>query len=336
MRAAIIGCGNIARVHAECVHNMEGHELVAFIDCKLEKAEAIARQYGGRAYDSLEAMFNHESIDILHICTPHYLHTPMALEGLNHNIHVFIEKPPVIDVKQFELLKNASCKNYMGFCFQNRYNPSIIKVKEMLALDKPGKILGIRGIVTWNRQEDYYSGSDWRGRLALEGGGVLINQSIHTLDLINYLMDQKAYSIDAMITNHHLKGKIEVEDTMSAYIRYPDAVACFYATSSFIEDSDPIIELVCENMKIRIEGLEVTCFHNNGDVEYISTEQKANLGKSYWGAGHRDCICDFYNSILENRRYLQDLQGVEDTIRLMLGAYHSARNGKEVFLQENR
>lgn len=332
MRTAIIGCGSIAKVHAECVHSMEGHELVAFIDNKLNKAEAMASQYGGKAYDSLDSMMNNETIDILHICTPHYLHTPMALEGLKHNLHVFIEKPPVIDDKQFELLKSASSKNYLGFCFQNRYNPIIIKVKEMLAFDVPGKILGIRGMVTWNRQEDYYSSSDWRGKLALEGGGVLINQSIHTLDLINYLMNQKADSIDAMITNHHLKGKIEVEDTMSAYIRYPDAVACFYATSSFVEDSDPIIELVCENMKIRIEGQEVTCYHNNGNVERVSTEQKHNLGKSYWGAGHRDCIFDFYHSILESRRYLLDINGVEDTIRLMLGAYHSGRSGKEILL----
>ncbi|HEX3021565.1 MAG TPA: Gfo/Idh/MocA family oxidoreductase [Lachnospiraceae bacterium] len=331
MRAAIVGCGSIARVHVACVNDMEGHELVAFADCKLERAEEFSNQYGGSAYVSLESMLSKECIDILHICTPHYLHTPMALEALNHKVHVFMEKPPVINDKQFELLKKASSMRYLGFCFQNRYNPSIIKVKHMLKHGIPGKILGIRGIVTWNRTENYYSTSDWRGKLALEGGGVLINQSIHTLDLINYLMDQKPLSIDAMMTNHHLKGKIEVEDTMSAYIRYQDAVACFYATSSYIEDSTPIIELSCENMKIRIEEHELSFHYKDGSVEHISMEQKTGIGKSCWGTAHGDCILEFYNAILENHRFPQDLNGMEDTIRLMLGAYESGRSGKEVF-----
>lgn len=332
MRAAIVGCGNIAKVHASCIQHLKGHELVAFADCKVERAEEFSNQFGGRVFPSLEEMLVHENIDVLHICTPHYLHTPMAIYGLSHGVHIFMEKPPVISYEQYELLKEVSSEKYIGFCFQNRYNGSVIQVKEMLNSGIPGKILGARGLVTWNRTESYYTTSDWRGSLAMEGGGVLINQSIHTLDLMNYLINKSPISIDAMITNHHLKGKNEVEDTMSAYIKYPNAIACFYATSSYIEDAPPLIELQCENMKIRIEDQEVTYNYKCGKTTRILVESQKAFGKSYWGGGHSHCMQDFYDCIREKRRFSLDLEGIKDTIHLMLGAYESAKSGTEIQL----
>jgi predicted dehydrogenase len=119
---------------------------------------------------------------------------------------------------------------------------------------------------------------------------------------------------------------------MSAYIRYPEAVACFYATSSYIADPAPLIEVNCENMTLRIEELNVTCFHKNGDVAQIPVEGKKGYGKSYWGAGHEDCITDFYDCLKNNRRFALDLTEMQSTIQLMLAAYESARSGREVML----
>ena len=330
MKVAIIGCGSIAVIHAKCIKIMSEHELTAFVDNKIEKAQAFTEEYGGRAYASLDEMLLVEKIDVLHICTPHYLHTPMAIYGLEHGLHVFMEKPPVISREQLEQLKAVNTDKQLGLCFQNRYNPSIQKVKEMIASGITGKIIGARGIVTWNRSKDYYNDSDWRGSLKKEGGGALINQSIHTMDLLHYLIDEKVQSVDAVIANHHLKGIIEVEDTMSAYIRYSNAVACFYATTSYIADPAPLIELSCDNMVIRIEELNVTCYHKNGEMEQIQVEGKKGYGKSYWGAGHEDCICDFYDSITKNQSFWLNLKQMQDTILIMLAAYESARTGKEI------
>ena len=329
MKAAIVGCGSIANVHAASILKMQEHELVAAADIKIDKAIEFTRKFGGRPYASLEEMLAQEEIDVLHICTPHYLHTPMAIYVLEQDVNVFMEKPPVISFQQLKQLKNMKTSKKLGFCFQNRYNPSVIKVKEMLASGETGKILGARGIVTWNRDEEYYSQSDWRGKLHTEGGGALINQSIHTLDLLHYFVTDTPKTIDAMMTNHHLKEKIEVEDTLSAYITYEESRVNFYTTTSYVVNSAPFIELECENMRIRMEDMALQCYLPDGSNRTIDIDHKVGFGKSYWGSGHEDCIKDFYDSIMNKRRFLQDLEGVEDTIRLMLLIYKAARSGRE-------
>ena len=335
MKAAIVGCGGIAAVHAASISQFQGAVLTAFADIKKERAEDFAARYDGRAYGSLEEMLEQEKPDVLHICTPHYLHVPMAIYGLTHGVHVFMEKPPVISREQLAELEKAAAgtDRRLGFCFQNRYNPSVIKVKELLASGEAGKIRGARGIVTWSRGKEYYTESGWRGTLATEGGGALINQSVHTMDLLAYFLGTPL-SVEAGIQNHHLKGIIEVEDTMEAYIRFADSTACFYATTAYCDDVPPLIEIACEDRTIRIEDLDVTYYYRDGRVEKPAIDKKEALGKSYWGCGHKDCIADFYRCVREEERFPQDLEGMKETILLMLGAYESAYKGKTVELAE--
>lgn len=330
MNIAIVGCGSIARVHAECVQKLSNHKLVAFADINEQQAQLFSRLYQGNAYGSYEEMLSKEEIDVIHICTPHYLHVPMALRALKTGHHVFMEKPPVISKMQLQELEELSTDRQLGFCFQNRYNPSVIEVKNLLNSGKAGNINGVRGIVTWNRNADYYTGSNWRGRHAMEGGGALINQSIHTLDLMVHFLG-KPVSVDAVMANHHLKDIIDVEDMMEAYIRFEDQkIGCFYATTAYIADVPPLIELSCENVTIRIEDLDVTYYYKDGRQEKPMLDQRENLGKSYWGAGHLDCITDFYRSIEHHKSFSLNLQGIKDTILLLLATYESAESGKEI------
>lgn len=325
MRSVIVGCGNIAALHAASLDQLEGCELVGFADIKKERAENFAKQYGGNAYISLEEMLEKEKPDVLHICTPHYLHVPMAVCGLNHGAHVFMEKPPVISKEQLKELETAiqSAEKRIGFCFQNRYNPCILLTRRLLETEA-GSVIGARGLVTWSRNEVYYTESGWRGMLATEGGGVLINQSIHTLDLLVYLLGKPLWT-DAGMSNHHLKGIIEVEDTMEAMIRFADKNACFYATTAYCADMPPIIEIACENMTIRIEDPEVTVRWRDGHVEKPQLEAKSPMGKSCWGSGHAGCISAFYHALETGERFEEDWDGVRDTVRLMLAVYESAR-----------
>jgi len=332
MKAAIIGCGNIAQVHASCVNEMKEHEIVAFADIDAEKARTMSLKYGGGAFSSMEKLLEKTQVDILHICTPHYLHAPMAEYALRFGVNVFMEKPPVINEEQHAMLRELRTNKQLGVCFQNRYNQSFCKVREMLLSGKAGKIRGARGIVTWNRQEKYYAESLWRGRLALEGGGALINQSIHTMDLLNVLLGGAPDAVDAAIMNHHLIDKIEVEDTMSAYIQYGAIPVCFYVTTAYSSDPDPIIELDCERMKIRIEGPNVIYFYLDGKIESLTAESKNNPGKKYWGAGHKLCIAEFYECVLGKKKFSLDLDGIESTVCLMLGAYKSARERHTIVL----
>ena len=334
MRAAIVGCGSIAHVHAKSILTL-GHELVALADIDPCHLSEFAKEFGGNTYRSLEDMLEQEKIDVLHICTPHNLHVPMALYALNKGVNVFMEKPPVISEEQLNQLKQgvAAQNKKLGFSFQNRYNPSVIKAYEILHSGAAGEVLGARGYVTWNRGISYYNRDPWHGTLEQEGGGVLINQAIHTLDLLHYMIGKTPISVDAVIANHRLKTEIEVEDTVSALISYPNARMSFYATNGYAEDCPPLMEIRCENMHLRMEGNTLFRKEKDGAWEQIEVEQQETLGKSYWGGGHISCINDFYSSIAENRPFALELSAVEETVRLMLMIYRSAE-ARETILWE--
>ena len=324
-RIAIIGCGNIASVHAESIENIKGCTLVAAADIISDKAEDFCRKYKISAYSSMEELLQHEEIDAVHICTPHALHVPMIAYGLQHGVHVFSEKPPVVSREQYEILDGLKTDLHFGFCFQNRYNYATRYVAEILRSGKYGKIIGARGFVTWHRTAEYYKESAWRGTWDMEGGGALINQGIHTLDLLNYLLGGKPIKVDAFMGNHHLKGVIEVEDTVSVYIQYPVAACNLYVTTAGAVDAPALIDIMCEKAVIRMEGTKVTVNENEMQSSHDFGSQAARYGKDYWGSGHEACIKDFYNCIRNDIPFENDLAGVKDTINILLKCYEQIR-----------
>lgn len=325
LRCAIVGCGSIAQVHARALSAMPDAELLAFADIRPERAQAMAGEYGGNAYDSLESLLDNETIDVLHICTPHYLHTPMAREAAGRGINVFTEKPPVIDRAQWAEFCRLGDMVRIGICFQNRYNGSIQACKELLDSGRPGRILGSRGFVTWRREAPYYTDSGWRGSLATEGGGALINQAVHTLDLMAYFLGD-GQVLGASLANRHLPGVIEVEDTLEATLDFGGARGLFYATTAYCADAPIIFELECEHATLRLEGERFTRFWRDGTVEQDDfTAASAVPGKAYWGSSHQRCIGDFYRCVQSGERFLNDIPGVRDTVDLMLSIYEKAR-----------
>ena len=204
-------------------------------------------------------------------------------------------------------------------------------LENLLASGKPGKILGARAFVTWNRNVPYYTESGWRGSLTTEGGGVLINQSIHTLDLMVRFLG-RPQAVEASMANRHLKGVIEVEDTLEAYLEFPGAAGLFYATTAYCADSPVLLELTCENVTLRMEESEVTCLWKDGQKERISFEQPVAQGKAYWGVSHEVCIADFYEAVDRGLPYQNDIESVKNTAETMLAVYSSAREGRKVAL----
>ena len=236
-----------------------------------------------------------------------------------------------------EYLKDAAGLNCKKPTVQPRateHIPQILDiVKDLIDSGKAGKVLGARAFVTWCRGAAYYTESGWRGSLKTEGGGVLINQSVHTQDLLCFLLGDPT-TVDATMTNHHLKDVIEVEDTLEAYIDFNGVHASFYATTSYCADVAPLIEIACEHMTIRVEDPHVTVSPKDAAPYQLSVETLPPIGKSYWGTGHTACISDFYQSLRDNRRFLLNLETMEPSIRLMLGTYESARSGHSVTLIE--
>lgn len=336
MRSAIVGCGEIAKVHAESIAALEGHEIVGFADCQKERAEEFAKQYGGNSYGTLEEMLDKEKMDVLHICTPHYLHVPMAKIALERGIHVYQEKPAALSLGEYRELKQAvqKSKQYLGISYQNRYNDCVQKAKELIESGNAGSILGGRAFVTWERRENYYTCSKWRSNLAMAGGGCLINQAVHTLDLLTELMG-KPVGVEAEMKNHHLKGVVEVEDTVEAYITYQtkegERSGNFYATTSYCEDSTPIIEVVCQHMTLRIEDPELTIIYPDGTKERMEFgNMEEAFGKKNWGNGHKRAIQEFYEAIESEKSCKIELENTDMSNRLMFAIYEASRTGEYV------
>ena len=326
LRAAVIGCGSIAQVHGGVLQDMEQAELVACADIVPQRAQDFGEKYGARPYESMEALLEKEKIDVVHLCTPHYLHTPMAQAAAQRGIHVFTEKPPVISWQQWEAFSALQDKVRVGVCFQNRYNRSVSFLKDMLASGRAGRLLGARAFVTWRRDAPYYTESGWRGKLATEGGGALINQSIHTLDLLVGFFGP-ATGVEATMANHHLKNVVEVEDTLEAAIDFDGRTALFYATTAHCANSPVLVELVCENCTMRMEEEHVALYWTDGSTEHhtLPPQGPSMGGKSYWGSSHGLCMADFYRCLQEGAPFPNDIPGVEATVRLMLSIYDSAR-----------
>lgn len=334
LKVGIVGCGNIAKVHAEALNSMDSIRIQAFADCDIRKADIYKEIYGTagtNCWGSLEEMLEKEQLDVVHICTPHHLHVPMAEKALDHGTHVFMEKPPAICRKDFQNLQEKANKSgkRVGICFQNRYNESVTEIFQELSRKKIGEIIGARAFLSWSRNFSYYEESGWRGSRKTEGGGVLINQAIHTLDLLVQFLGTPLEA-EAAMCNHHLKSRIEVEDTMEAYIRFEKAAACFYATNAYAADAPVFVELECENGRIRMEENQLWIQYRNGAGKSFFYEKPSGTGKSYWGNSHGRCIADYYECLKTGKKFRNDLDGVKETFSLTMDLYESAETGKTV------
>lgn len=355
-RVGIIGCGSIAQVHGWVLAGMEGVSIVAACDLEQARAEDFVRKFAfsqkpagasdqgekeqekdnlGREECSVvtdwKALLDMD-LDVVHVCTPHFLHAPMAAKLLERDVAVFMEKPCAISRKQFEQLKLQDERHpgKLGFCFQNRYNETTRVMDDLIREGRIGEVTGARAFVTWRRDESYYQGSDWKGRLATEGGGALINQSIHTLDLMLRhlgIPDQ----VRATASNHHLQGMVEVEDTVEAWMSFSDGKrACFYASNGYCTDAPVLLEIQGEKGRIMLNDREVTLWTQESEAEHFTCNGEKGIGKSYWGAGHRACIRDFYQSLTKGTPFSVNLQSVENTFDVMMRIYEAAGRGSEI------
>lgn len=314
-RVGIIGCGGISAVHVQVIRELENTELAACADVIPERASRA----GCAAYTDWQAMLEREKLDAVHLCTPHYLHPVMAAEAARRGIAVFTEKPPAIDLAGWEQVKEAAKRVPVGVCFQNRYHPHIRSCRRFLQEATYGALRGIRAFVTWNRTAEYYAAADWKGKWATEGGGALINQAIHTLDLIIGFLGLPDQA-EAVMHNHHLRGAIEVEDTAEIYLQKGGIPALLYASNAYSQDAPVILELHFDRAVVRLEGDLMTVLQD-GRKQEIPCITDPILGRSYWGAGHKACIADFYRSLEAGTPYQNDPASCDATMQTLLNLY---------------
>lgn len=323
MNVCIVGYGAVGPVHAESVSRLLNINLYAICDIDKTRANSGALKYNCKAIYDFSDVLSDKSIDAVHICTPHYLHFEMIKNVLEAKKSVVVEKPVTMKRDEFNyLLENYGTAPIFPIV-QNRTNLSIKTLKDIVASDNSlGKLLGIKGILTWYRDEAYYKSADWRGTIDLEGGGVLINQAVHTLDLLTYFGGD-VLSVTATASNKSLQGVIETEDTIDAYIKFKNgASGIFFATNAYAPGSSVFLELAFENAVFRYIDNKL---YKNGEL--LCTDETKFLGKSYWGSGHERTLYDHY--VLKKALTLSDIKITMDTL---FAIYESAKQNKEVCL----
>lgn len=322
-RVAIIGCGSIAAMHLACLKKLASVDVVATVDVKLARAASLASQVGAKAYTDYIDMLETEKPDVVHLCTPHYLHAAMAIEAAERGVAIFTEKPPAMNRKQWKQLELAADLVPLGICLQNRYNENVMTALKRLRANDFGAIRGLRASVYWSRDASYYA-DDWHGTWALEGGGALINQSIHTLDLMQLFMAEAFTSVQATMWNHSLSDVIEVEDTMHAYIRYGAKPAFFFATNAYSTNAPIMIELDCEQARVVLDGSQLDIHWNDRESEQTSLAEAADsVFRDYWGKGHAQCIADFYAALSEQKEVPIAVSDVQETMDLVFSIYEA-------------
>lgn len=329
LRAAIVGCGAIYGNHAEALTKYENVELASVCDINEEKAAKAADKYKCKYYTDYNEMLKNEELDVVHICTPHYLHASMSILAMKSGKHVLTEKPMAISILDAqEMIKvSKDTGKRLGVCFQNRFNATSVRIKEVIESGEVGSVIGAKGFVTWHRDAPYYTNSEWRGSWETEGGGVLINQSIHTLDLLQWFLGD-INNIKGSTDTRLLEDAIEVEDTAEATIKFnTGASAIFYATNCYAIDSPVEIEIICEKAVLRLTE-DLTISYKNGEIEHTTDADKATGEKSYWGSSHKLLINDFYKKLIAGIDFSIDgEQGI--TAIQMIHAIYTSENKKQ-------
>ncbi|UOD81746.1 Gfo/Idh/MocA family protein [Paenarthrobacter ureafaciens] len=293
--AAIIGCGDVSSVHFAALAGTPDVELVAVCDADPDRLAAAVAAHGVPGYASHLDLLAKARPDVVHICTPHHLHASLAADFLEAGVNVIVEKPLAHTLEEGRRLVDVAERSpaKIGVCFQNRYNATSQAMRELLDGGSLGQVLGASATVMWHRSGDYYRDRPWRGTWAEGGGGLMMNQAIHTVDLLQWLVGDVA-KVEGRAATRALAGVIEVEDTAEFVAEHENgARSVFYATLANAVNAPVTLDIVTENATLSLRG-DLTVTYADGSVEVIKEQLQETGGRSYWGASHELLIKDFY------------------------------------------
>lgn len=253
-RVGIVGAGVIGALHAEAVAALNDVELLAVMDTDRGRAEKFAEKYDATAYSELDAFLREAAVDIVSICTPSGLHRDTALAAAKAGKHLLVEKPLEVTTSRANEIREA-CKRArvrLGGVFQTRFHPAAQWLKRAVGEGWFGRISLVSAEVKWYRSQEYYEKSGWRGTWKLDGGGALMNQSIHVVDMLLWLFGfPKGIHAEAALRTH---DGLEVEDTIVAALRFCSGVlGTIQATTGAWPGSFKAVEVCGELGHVRLE-----------------------------------------------------------------------------------
>ncbi|HZU14095.1 MAG TPA: Gfo/Idh/MocA family oxidoreductase [Chloroflexota bacterium] len=336
MRFGIVGCGVIAPTHADAINSLPGAVLAAVADSNLDRARALGERYGVPAYGSLREMLAAEDLDIVNICTPSGLHGAGAIEAMHAGRHVIVEKPMDITPAALEEMQRVQQETgrVLSVISQHRFDDASQRVHQQAESGALGRlVLGVAQVPWW-RGQSYYDSGEWRGTYALDGGGILMNQAIHTIDLLLWMMGPVQRVVAYTDTLAH---EMEAEDVAVASLRFASgALGAIVATTAAYPGVTTRLEIFGDRGSAVIERDRLAYLQTRGEDEPLmwgretaEPEVPADEGDR---PGHAAQIADVMRAIRDGTTPLVDATAGRRAVELILAIYESSRTGREITL----
>ena len=336
IHVGLIGAGNISDTHARAVRAIRDVEVAAVYAPTRAHAEQLAARHGGIVCDSLEALVAHRPLDMVMIGTPSGLHAEHGIAAAKQGLHVLVEKPIDVDAARADALiaEAARAGVTLGVIFQDRLKPDVQRLKALVDDGRLGAPILASARVTWYRPPSYYADSRWRGTPALDGGGALINQGVHTVDLLLWLFGPVRRVFAKTITGLHA---VDVEDTAVAVLEFANgAIGTLEASTAAYPGYSRQIELTGSNGTLRLDGDDLAAV----DLKDASDDERPAPARAVTASAaspvvsdpsaHTRVIEDFISAVAARRAPCCDGAGGRRSVALVDAVYQSARTNLPV------
>jgi predicted dehydrogenase len=332
----LIGGGNISETHALAARAIPGVEIAAIFGTNAEKVGRLCREYGGKPYLNFDEFLAHRPMELVAIGSPSGLHAEQGTEAARHGLHVLTEKPIDITVERADALIAETRKAgvQLGVFFQDRCKPDILSVKNAVDAGLLGKPILAEARVKWYRPPEYYANSRWRGTWELDGGGALINQGVHTLDLMVWIFGEVNAVQATCKTALHA---IEAEDTLIAMLEFANgALGVLQAATSVFPGYPRRLELTGSEGTLIIEHDRLLAADLKNPPPNLLKHSEADKNPSSSSPivsdarGHRAVLEDFLRAIRTNTKPRCDGQEGRRSLALVEAIYEACRTGQRV------
>jgi len=337
IHVGIIGGGNISETHARAARAIRGVAITAVFGTNAEKVKRMAAEFGADAYSDFEKFLSHKPMDFVAVGSPSGLHAEQGIAAARRGLHVLTEKPLDVSTRAADALIAAAAENKikLGVFFQDRFKADLIRIKKWMDAGILGKPILVDARVKWFRPAEYYGNSKWRGTIRMDGGGALINQAIHTVDLLLWLLGDVVSVQAQKKTALH---KIEAEDTLVALFEFSNgATGVFQATTSVYPGYPRRVELTGSEGTIIIEHdrLAAADLRNPPPDARAHGDDKNPSASSPTVSdfrGHQAVLEDFIQAIQENT--IPRCSGIEGrrSLALVEALYEACETGERVEL----
>lgn len=331
----LIGCGRISKNHFESIMALPGAKLVAASDIDNEALRRSTEKYECKGYLDYRELLADDQVEIVSICTPSGLHARIALDAIHAGKHVIVEKPMAMSLGEADILIKAAKEKgvKLGVVHQNRFNTAIVRLRKALEAGRFGRLTHGTAVVRWNRDDNYYTQAPWRGTWG-QDGGCLMNQSIHNIDLLQWMMGPVESVFAYSATNLR---PIEGEDVAMAVLKFRNGAMGIIEASTTIypRNLEETLNIFGSNGTVVVGGIAVNkieAWRFSGEDEQSVMNEQLKEPPNVYGFGHADIIKDFIEAVSEDREPAISGDEGRKALEIILAIYHSVKYKREISL----